>query len=253
MVCPGVDELEQYLSGDATESSVLVRQHVETCTECKTVLTGLKKNRLVEPLVRTVLAAAMEEPRGSLEGTTIGRYRIIGEIGRGGTSIVYLAEQETPRRRVALKLLSSLHALDRRYDRLLVREAQALARLNHPGIACIYEAGQTEDDRAFFAMELVEGPSLKTYAIRGKLSRDERLELFADVCEAIAYAHQRGINHRDLKPSNILVDKDGSPKVLDFGLAKILESPGDDSSGAPVSAVSAVGRLAGTVPYMSPE
>jgi len=199
--------------------------------------------------------------------TDIGPYRILREIGRGGMGVVYEAEQRQPRRLVALKVTGRY--VDEHARKLFLREEQALARLKHPGIGAIYEAGCTDEGRQFFAMELVSGEPLTQYAQSRKLPVRGRLELFCKVCEAVNYAHQRGVIHRDLKPSNILVDDDtdrsrerepavGSdpsaqaqtarPKVLDFGLARIT-----DSDVAAATLTTELGRIQGTLAYMSPE
>jgi serine/threonine protein kinase len=160
--------------------------------------------------------------------TAIGRYRILRLLGEGGMGAVYEAEQDQPRRLVALKVIRAAWAspeLIRRFE----QESQALARLHHPGIAQIYEAGAAETPfgvQPYFAMELIHGKPLVEYAEEHKLSTPQRLELMIAVCEAVEHAHQRGIIHRDLKPANILVDETGQPKILDFGLATIYNSDG---------------------------
>ncbi len=125
---------------------------------------------------------------------------------------------------------------------------ESLARLRHPGIAAIYEAGQAEDGQRFFAMELIEGAPLNTFVRRADLDIEQRLRLFHRVCQPVIYAHQRGVIHRDLKPSNILVDNDGNPHILDFGLARATDSDVTLTCGP-----EEVGRILGTLPYMSPE
>jgi tetratricopeptide (TPR) repeat protein len=184
----------------------------------------------------------------------VGRYWIERQIGEGGMGLVYAARQEQPDRAVALKLLRPglvSQGLLRRFR----HEVEALGSLQHPGIAHIYEAGTAEVvsvggrfEQPFFAMELIQGESLTRYARRNALSTRERLSLFAEVCDAVQHAHQKGIIHRDLKPGNILVDDAGRPKVLDFGIARIA-SPGIESRTQHTSA----GQLLGTLAYMSPE
>ena len=198
----------------------------------------------------------------------IGDYTIIREIGRGGMGIVYEARQRHPERLVALKVIRGSGPLDALRVRLFEREVQTLARLRHPGIAAIYDAGQTADGHHFFAMELVRGRTLLDYANgRGRtddrppLGTRARLELFGKVCDALHYAHQRGVIHRDLKPSNILVSEEapaaGSSsgaaagpevKVLDFGLARIT-----DPDAQRTTLLTETGRIVGTLAYMSPE
>ncbi|MBU0616079.1 MAG: protein kinase [Planctomycetes bacterium] len=174
-------------------------------------------------------------------------YRIVSEIGRGGMGVVYEAEQHSPRRRVALKVLAGLYADEQRI-RLFRQEIQTLARLKHPSIATIHEAGQTEEGYHFFTMELVGGEPLTEYVRRAVLPLRGRLELFLRICDAIRYAHDNGVIHRDLKPSNILVDHDGNPKILDFGLARIV-----DPDVTLTASATRTGRIMGTLAYMSPE
>jgi tetratricopeptide (TPR) repeat protein len=181
--------------------------------------------------------------------STIGRYRIIGVLGMGGMGTVYEAEQDQPQRRVALKVIRPefiIPDLVRRFS----READVLGRLQHPGIAQIYEAGTHEDAHGaqpFFAMELVKGEPLTDYATAHNLDSKQRLALFARICDAVHYAHRQGVIHRDLKPANILVDAEGQPKILDFGVALL--------TGSDVQATrqTSVGEVIGTLQYMSPE
>jgi len=176
----------------------------------------------------------------------IGAYRILEPIGWGGMGVVYLAEQESPHRQVALKLLRHDAASPAQLARFQ-REAELLGRLNHPGIARVYEAAWAETEtgrRPFFAMEHVQGRSLSDYVNEQEISLRERLQLVCQVAEAVHYAHERGVVHRDLKPSNVVVDDRGQPRVLDFGVARPL---GVDSS------ATQTGQLVGTLAYMSPE
>jgi len=207
-------------------------------------------------------------------GMRIGNYRIVRKLGEGGMGIVFEAEQETPRRLVALKVIRGGAFVDDARIRLFQREAQSLGLLKHPSIAAIYEAGHTDDGQHFFAMEHVHGVALDAY-LRDRAAhigqRDEvllRLALFLKICEAIGYAHQRGVIHRDLKPSNILVmsaaaatassasnvssaaSAPAAPaiKVLDFGLARITDADVTLAATATRS-----GQVQGTLAYMSPE
>ena len=162
--------------------------------------------------------------------------------------IVYEAEQQAPKRLVAIKVVRGGRHVDGYHIKLFEREAQTLARLKHPAIAAIYHGGQTDEGEHFFAMELVHGVPLNQYVREQHTSRRERLELFAGICQAINYAHQRGVIHRDLKPTNILVDAEGHPKILDFGLARIT-----DPEVSLTTTTHDLGRIMGTLPYMSPE
>ena len=148
----------------------------------------------------------------------IGGFRILSLLGRGGMGIVYEAEQLNPKRRVALKVIRGGGPVNDLRLRLFRREAETLARLVHPNIAAIYEAGQTEDGQHFFTMELVAGQPLDEY-VREHMGGErpsfsqlrDRLRLFETICRAVSYAHQRGVIHRDLKPSNILVEAPSAP------------------------------------------
>lgn len=178
----------------------------------------------------------------------IGPYKIIRRIGAGGMGVVYEAEQRHPRRPVALKVVRTERHVDEHYVKLFQREAQTLARLKHSHIAAIHEAGRTDDGEHFFAMELVRGEPLNQYVQRLKLPLRDRLVLFHTICGAINYAHQRGVIHRDLKPSNIMIDGEGNPKILDFGLAKMI-----DTDVAMTTGLTEIGSVRGTLSYMSPE
>ena len=162
--------------------------------------------------------------------------------------VVYEAEQRTPRRKVALKVVRGGHFVDEMSVRLFQREAETLGRLKHPGIAAIYESGRTDEGQHFFAMELVRGQTLDAHLAANDPAVPGRLSLFRKICDAVNYAHQRGVIHRDLKPSNILIDSSGEPRILDFGLARIT-----DPDAAAVSMMSEVGAIKGTLRYMSPE
>ena len=153
----------------------------------------------------------------------IGNYKIVREIGRGGMGAVYLAEREDFRQMVALKVIKRGMDTDEIVKRFR-RERQVLASLNHRFIARLLDGGTTEKDLPFFVMEYVEGLPITEFCDRKKLNIEQRLELFRKVCSAVAYAHQNLIVHRDLKPSNILVTENGEPKLLDFGISKLLAS-----------------------------
>jgi tetratricopeptide (TPR) repeat protein len=198
-------------------------------------------------LLHDLLRSPLPEPADFGRQPQIAGYHIIREIGRGGMGIVYEAEQQEPRRRVALKVLPGLFA-DEYHVRLFRREVAVLSRLQHPAIATLHEAGRTDEGQHFFTMELASGVPLTAYVRKCRLLLRARLQLFLKVCAAVDYAHQHAVVHRDLKPSNILVDAQGNPKVLDFGLAKITES---DVTLTTVTTES--GRIMGTLAYMSPE
>jgi eukaryotic-like serine/threonine-protein kinase len=185
---------------------------------------------------------------GALVG---GKYRILEKLGSGGMGVVYLAEQVEPvKRRVALKLIK-LGMDTREIVARFETERQALAVMDHPNIARVFDAGATETGRPYFVMELARGIPITDYCDLHKLSTQERLKLFIGVCQAVQHAHQKGVIHRDLKPSNILVviqDDQPVPKIIDFGIAKAV-----DHRLARQTLFTEQGQLIGTPEYMSPE
>ena len=211
-----------------------LRHEVETLLACATE-------------TENIYSAAME-PAAAFP-TNLGRYRILRLLGEGGMGAVYEAEQEHPRRTVALKVIKpglTNPELLRRFE----RESQALGRLQHPGIAQIYEGGTANTGlgpQPWFAMECIRGQSLRDYAEAHHLNTRQRLELMVKICDAVQHAHQRSLIHRDLKPGNILVDETGQPKILDFGIARVMDND------ARATQQTSPGQLMGTLAYMSPE
>ena len=188
-------------------------------------------------------------------GTRLGHYDVTSLLGEGGMGQVWQATDTQLNRQVALKILPDAFASDP--DRLarFTREAQILASLNHPGIAAIYGIEETEGTRAL-VLELVEGPTLADRIAQGAMPLDDALPIARQIAEALEAAHEAGVIHRDLKPANIKVRKDGTVKVLDFGLAKALEpAPEADPSQSPTltAAATQMGVILGTAAYMSPE
>jgi serine/threonine protein kinase/tetratricopeptide (TPR) repeat protein len=195
--------------------------------------------------------AGFDDPACEAPGTAVGPYRLIQQLGEGGMGTVFLAEQAQPvRRRVALKLITP--GLDCR--QVIVRfeaERQALALMDHPNIAKVFDAGSTPAGRPYFVMELVNGLPLTDYCDQHRLMPRQRLALFLAVCQGVQHAHQKGVIHRDLKPSNVLVaEYDGwpVPKIIDFGIAKATGHRLTEQT-----LVTRVGMVIGTVEYMSPE
>ena len=180
----------------------------------------------------------------------IGAYKIVGVLGRGGTSIVYEAQQTQPDRKVALKVIESSGLrgdLLRRFE----LEAQIMGSMNHPGIAAVYATGHVKINTGtahYIAMELVDGVDLLTYVQQKGMSIEERIEMMIEVCQAIAYAHDNGIIHRDIKPANVMVGQRGRVQVLDFGIARLTQ--GDQNLS---TMHTQPGRLIGTLAFMSPE
>jgi serine/threonine protein kinase len=192
-----------------------------------------------------------EVPLSEGAQTVIGRFRLLEKIGEGGFGVVYVAEQKTPvRRRVALKIIKlgmDTRSVVARFE----AERQALAMMDHPNIAKVFDAGATDTGRPYFAMELVRGIPITDYCDQNNLPPVQRLGLFIDVCHAIQHAHQKGVIHRDIKPSNILVTlHDGVPvpKVIDFGIAKATQGDLTDKT-----IYTQFKQFVGTPAYMSPE
>ncbi|MEQ1827788.1 MAG: serine/threonine-protein kinase [Pirellula sp.] len=192
------------------------------------------------------------QPTDTAIGTILGgRYKLIQSIGVGGMGNVYMAQQTEPvKRMVAVKVIKS--GMDSRA--VLARfeaERQALAMMDHPNIAKVLDAGETDGGSPYFVMELVKGVPITKFCDEGKLTPKQRLELFLPICEAIQHSHQKGIIHRDIKPSNVLVamyDDHAVPKVIDFGVAKATQRSLDDTD-----MITGFGALVGTPEYMSPE
>jgi serine/threonine protein kinase/tetratricopeptide (TPR) repeat protein len=209
-----------------------------------------RRAQVTETLLRSPVAGSRlkaSAPPAPLP--SIARYRLVRVLGEGGMGTVYEAEQDNPRRTVALKVIRPGLVSPALLERF-AQEAQILGLLHHPGIASIHEAGLSQDGQPFFVMELVQGTPLTRFCDERKLSPRARLELFAQVCDSVQHAHQKGIVHQDLKPSNILVAEcDGKPavKVIDFGVARAVEQPAD-GQGPPGGR-----QVLGTLEYMSPE
>jgi WD40 repeat protein len=270
--CPPILALEEALVEG--EVPAAVRAHLAVCVPCSTRLRELRRDtEFLAEVARSALPVADQSvsavERKSARGVQIGSrpvrfedvpgYDVRRVIGRGGQAVVYEAWQRSTQRRVALKvLLYGAGEGAARVDRF-AREIKLVALLRHPGIVTIFDSGATADGRPYLAMELIEGSPIDTWHepdhsdSRGAPRNDARrlpeirsaLELMARVCEAVSYAHMRGVIHRDLKPSNILVDGEGQPRVLDFGLAK--------EQGLVSMELTATGQFLGTLGYAAPE
>ena len=213
------------------------------------------------------LRSGPQEP--DLSGT---RYRLLERVARGGMGVVYAAEDQKLQRRVALKVLDLPEAGGDLANRL-IREARVLARLEHPGIVPVHDVGTLADGRVFYTMKFVEGQRLDQF-IATVASLQDRLRLFLRICDAVAFAHARGVLHRDLKPANIMVGPFGEVLVMDWGLAKILHAdsqtmpptadpnatifekttqPAEETSSTKSSVITGHGTVMGTPGYMSPE
>ncbi len=233
--------VEDACSGDATLLDA-VRTLVRAHGDATKIL-----DQSTEEIPQSSLAPGQLQP-----GDVIGNYTIREWIGKGAFGDVYRARQSRPvvRDSVALKIVK----LEMMSDRVLMRfeaEQQALARMDHPYIAKVFDAGKTRFGRPYFVMEYVKGVPITTHCDRHKVGIAGRLDLFVKICDAVQHAHQKGILHRDLKPSNILVSFDGDrvePKVIDFGVAKALDRPLTERT-----LFTEIGQLIGTPEYMSPE
>lgn len=279
------DELWSWVQGEESPPAAdQIATHVSSCAACRSEVAEM---RAVLGEIRAVVACdsnggITDAPQTiqpiqlqravsrSKSPQQIGPFRVFGVLGRGGMGIVYEAEQPNPLRRVALKVVNERRSSDPYRARLFQHEVAALARLNHPGIAAIHAAGQSDDGRDYYVMELVHGPELVEFMAqdpRAAIPRGLRfrLRLFVQICDAVAYAHRRGILHRDLKPANVLVATEASnqhsaaadesethrlpqTKILDFGLARAIEADRDSPT-----LLSETGRIVGTLAYMSPE
>ena len=278
--CPGEKWFEQYEAGGLSpEQKARFESHLRECRACaarqaarrqaeQALLADLKQIdpfSLGEGKPLNHAEAELNSPRGtqrlsqderldarapdrdsSLPLLMIEGFEILREVHRGGQGIVYQAIQNQTKRKVAVKvLLEGAHAspsAKRRFE----REIELVAQLKHANIVAVFHAGSTADGRQFCVMDYVHGRPLDRHVREKRLALEDILPLFATICDAVTYAHQRGIIHRDLKPSNILVDADGSPRVLDFGMARQLAAPAE-------TLASMTGQVFGTLPYMSPE
>ena len=257
-VCPSPDLLESFVAGATPDpESASIRTHLGSCSTCRDWVDDARADLALMPSV----LRALERVEPDAGGPDLGlerlardampsRYRVLRRIGEGGMGIVLEAEQQQPKRRVALKILRSGSA-DAAAVRRFERESRVLARLAHPGIAQVLESGTFDTPHGaqpFFVMELVAGRSLDRWLSEEQPARPVRLCLFRTICAAVHHAHLRGVVHRDLKPSNVLVTADGAPKVLDFGIARAFE----DESGRG-TLLTSPGQIVGTLPFMSPE
>jgi WD40 repeat protein/serine/threonine protein kinase len=232
--------------GAEGEMRVRIEARLEDVRTGKSLASGPRDDSGSTSEPSAPLAPSTEGP-----GTWIGRYKLLEKIGEGGMGSVYIAEQEEPvKRQVALKIIK-LGMDTRQVIARFEAERQALAMMDNPHIARVFDAGATLTGRPYFVMELLRGERITTYCDKNNLTVPQRLELFIQVCEAVQHAHQKGIIHRDLKPSNILValsDGNAVVKVIDFGIAKAVEQPLTDKT-----LFTEIERQVGTPAYMSPE
>ena len=236
-------ERAAYLA-QACGSDDALRQRVEVLLQAND-----DPGSFLKPPVNVV--AMVDEPFSEQPGTVIGPYKLLEQIGEGGFGVVFLAEQTQPvRRKIALKILKpgmDTHQVVARFE----AERQALAIMDHPNIAKVFDGGTTPSARPYFVMEFVKGVPITDFCDQNHLTPRQRLEMFLPVCQAVQHAHQKGIIHRDLKPSNVLVSRhDTTPivKVIDFGVAKAFGQTLTDKT-----IFTGITQMIGTPLYMSPE
>ena len=250
--CPSQDRLEQLVAGELQDEEL--GKHIQECSTCRERVARIQRDN---ELLREYAGDGTELEIDASALPTVEGYEIISTIHHGGQGIVYKAIQTKTKRKVALKTLLAGALASRRQRHRFEREIEVIASLRHPNIVTLYDSGVTADGSCYFAMEYIRGVRLDEYLRRSSEgsrragSRDSRrslLGLFTRICAAVQYAHQRGIIHRDLKPGNILVDSDGEPHVLDFGVAKALGQE-------PAAGIMATqtGEFMGTVAYAAPE
>ena len=265
--CLSDSDLHRYHAKELDQAEeARVREHLAGCEKCAQRDAELVAEH--EELVRQIKVVGASDPaelpptepaQAPMPGDVAGDqswtpvpnieiegYELVRELHRGGQGIVYQAVQKATKRKVAIKVLLEGPFASESARRRFEREVELVASLKHPNIISIFHSGQTRDGHPFCAMDYVRGVPLNHYLHDKKLTLEEALKLFTTVCEAVNYAHQKGVMHRDLKPANILVDVNGVPKVLDFGLAKMVGGPEQ-------TLISLTGHVVGTLPYMSPE
>jgi hypothetical protein len=267
--CPGYSQLEQFSIGNlAREELLRIVDHVEQCANCKAALAQIEEEA-IDPLVSGLRQAgdsggttlelvpqnllALARSTIQQEAATVwsladgpirlGKFELVEELGSGSFGQVFRARDTELDRTVAIKLLrAGKFAAGQDVDRLM-REARSAAQLKHRGIVAIFDIGQTEDGTTYLVEEFIPGSTLAQCLATGRLAFRRAAELVADVAEALGYAHAHGVIHRDIKPSNILIDGDGRPHLMDFGLAK------RDTD----ELMTIEGQVLGTPAYMSPE
>ena len=255
-------------SGDAgAPVDPLVEAHLVRCAECAEAVRAIEAdNALLSEMRTSVRKAAEREAEREVardggerngagseatgEGGPIPGYTLVGELHRGGQGAVFLAEQVATRRQCAVKMLLGGRFAGERERQRFDREVEVVARLRHPSIVTLYESGRSRRGEPWFAMELVEGERLDAFVARLALAPFDVARLVRAIAAAVAYAHRRGVIHRDLKPGNILVDRDGMPRILDFGVARSddarIEEPDEDGT-------TKRGEFVGTYGYAAPE
>jgi len=239
------DLTDQVQAGRQVDIELICRQHPELATELRELwgaclvadAVGISSSELSPTLSAEIPASLFDLP------CCLGDYELLEELGRGGMGVVYRARQISLNREVAVKMILRGQLASAADHERFYAEAQATARLDHPGIVPVYEVGELEG-HPYFNMKFVEGRTLSALLAEGPLPPRQAAELLAAVARAIHYAHRQGVLHRDVKPSNVLLDDDGKPHVTDFGLAKLMSDP---------VSLTRSGAVLGTPAYMAPE
>src|SRR5687768_3013531 len=242
MACPSTDSMLDYIERRLrSDERDAIEQHAADCTTCR---------QLIAELARTTIFDRPPSSPGD-DPKRIARYRIESRLGSGGMGTVYVAHDPELDRRVALKLvhpeLSRLDAVER-----LLQEGRTLARLTHPNIVGVYDAG-TDGDRVYIAMELVDGETLTEWLDSAPRNWRELVTMFVAIARGLAAAHLTGVVHRDVKPDNVLVARNGEPKVVDFGLAGRAPARGAAVDSDRNDRITHEGAVLGTPAFMSPE
>ncbi len=261
MTCLTPEQIERLARNEmSAHEAENLRSHIQQCSICKSAMdAAILENQLISDAMKvslpidseaihadSILAEIGESDRPGPSPDRFPGYRLVRELSHGGQGVVYEAVQESTKRKVAIKVLLAGAYASSSARKRFEREVELVAQLKHPNIISVFHAGVASDGCQFYVMDYVRGVPLGRYVREQKLTLEDTLKLFSTVCGAVQYAHQRGVIHRDLKPSNILVDTDGNPKLLDFGLARLITQPVE-------TLVSVSQAIIGTLPYMSPE
>lgn len=258
MTCPNEHLLIAHACGELPEADdVWIESHLGACKMCRELLERWRgqQEELLHPLRQRTAEAeqhlapealAFLEPGGPVRFVRIPGYQILRELHRGGQGIVLLATQESTQQKVAIKVLRDGTLASTISRMRFEREIEIIARLKHPNVVSIFDSGETPSGLRYYVMDFIDGVTLREYVQARRPSLTDLLALYGRVCEGVRFAHQKGILHRDLKPSNILIDEHGSPRILDFGLARLLDDPGQEH-------LSMTGQVLGTLPYLAPE
>lgn len=248
--CPTDEALAAFRAAELpADAAALIARHVESCPRCgERDAAQVSRHELWVQRIREIGSRVRRRsaPAAAPRVDAIPGYRVLDELGRGGQGIVYRALQLSTRREVALKLLQPDTSASERGRQRFEREIEVAASLQHPNIVHVLDSGVLDDGVRYVVMDYIRGESLLEYVRAHGLKLGAALRLFAELCDGVNHAHQNGVIHRDLKPSNVVVDEQGRPCVLDFGLARAADP-------AARATLTLPGHVGGTLPYMSPE